>query len=135
MKSPYVPDKTLDELSSTWRLPINMRSYLDIYVWNTRDGMYDNCHFRNRGKYLGCYIGIPGRKQSGLFGEIHLVRDMIGAGYVAHEITHFVYDYLFFSIDKFATIDSERFAKITGDVTNRFWTEFYNRYEEKSGNK
>jgi hypothetical protein len=123
-KSPYVADKTLDALSARWQTPLGKRQYLDIFVWETLDGMYDNCHFPNRGDYLGCYIGVPGRKKTGLFGEIHLVRSAIGGGCVAHEIAHAMLDWV--SCRKW---DDELFAHVTGKVTAAFWDTFYEKYK------
>lgn len=129
MNSPYVADKNLDNISSGWTIPIGKKQYLDVFIWETESGLLENTGFRNK-DYLGCYIGVPGRKpRSGLLGEIHLVLDMIGAGYVAHEIAHAVYDFMV--CRRTPKLDNEYFALITGGVTAAFWKEFYGRYEVK----
>jgi hypothetical protein len=66
-----------------------------------------------------------------LFGEIHLVKDSIGGGYVAHEIAHMGYDWVFTHKSIGSQKQNEAFAYLVGDVTSKFWTEFYKRYEKE----
>jgi hypothetical protein len=132
MRSPYVAEKTFVDLDHRWVVRINKKQFVDVFVWKTLDGLYDNTHFRDRGHYLGAYIGVPDRKKSGLFGEIHLWRDQIGAGYVAHEIMHLVFDWM---VERdmrefhYGKSLNERSAWLMGDITTQFWNRFYEFYD------
>jgi len=130
--SPYVAEKNFDDLDSRWINPLG-KLLLDVFVWKSETGLYQNTNFKNKKSraYVGAYVGVPGRKASGLFGEIHLIRDRIGGGYVAHEIAHAVFDYMtaFDHVVAGDITSNEKLAKITGDTTNAFWINFYERYE------
>ena len=126
MKSALVTDKTLDDLSCQFRIEFG-KQWLDVYIWNGMEGLLNNTRFKNK-DYLGAYVSCWNGKKTGLFGEIHLIRDEIGGGYVAHELMHFMFDYILWLPGK---LDGEKLARLMGDVTNSFWCAFYERYEEK----
>lgn len=77
----------------------------------------------------GCYIAVRSKSQ---FGEIHLWKKMMGAGYWAHEAQHFLWDYADetekFPLDEKA---NERIAYLAGDLTAQFWTKFYEQFDVK----
>ena len=127
--SAYIENKCLDDLSSQWRIDFG-KQWLDVYVWNSVVGLRSNARFRKK-DYLGAYVWHNGRKKTtGLFGEIHLIRDQIGAGYVAHELQHFIYDWMgHYLVCYRNNVTSEKCAKLLGDITNKFWIAFYERYE------
>jgi len=64
------------------------------------------------------------------FGEIHLWEKLIGAGYFAHELQHFVNHYSQetenYPLDFEA---NERMAWLVGELTAQFWTKFYKKFE------
>lgn len=98
-----------------------------FYVWRTVKGLKRNTFFRS--DYVGAYVAYPYRKRRGLFGEVHLMKSKIGAGYVAHEIQHFLYDWL---LEQRATRNTnERLALLAGNVTRDFWKQYYDRIEKK----
>lgn len=131
----YVADKTFDALAARWTVPVGKRYYADIFVWNTVDGMCDNvCMKGKRGSYLGCYVGYPSRKKSGLFGEIHLVKDEIGSGYVSHELMHCLYDWML-ELEKYDARMAEKICYMMSDMVKVFWQEFYKRFEAVPGLK
>lgn len=79
----------------------------------------------------GAYVGKQVYNKAGKmrqFGEIHLLEKMIGAGYVAHEMQHFMIHYTeateVWPLDPEA---NERIAWIAGDLTAQFWTKFYEK--------
>lgn len=84
-------------------------------------GGWDDC--------AGCYISVRSKSQ---FGEIHLWKKMMGAGYWAHEVQHFLNDYSEeterYPLDEKA---NERIAFLAGDLTAQFWTKFYERFDVK----
>jgi hypothetical protein len=127
VKSAFVADKTLGDLSSQFQLPFG-KQWLDIYIWNSTEGLLNNTRFKNR-DYLGAYVSCWNGKKTGLFGEVHLVKDIIGGGYVAHELQHFIYDYMLWCPTNFSDRLNEKLAKLLGEITNLFWREFYDRYK------
>lgn len=67
--------------------------------------------------------------------EIHLDISMIGAGYVAHEIQHFVQWWIWRNkLDPMGK-DNENICHIVGEITARFWDKFYELYKEKKPGK
>ena len=67
-------------------------------------------------------------------GEIHLWEKIIGAGYFAHELQHFMDDYS--ATTEKHPLDSkadERMAWLAGQLTAEFWTKFYERFDVKAG--
>ena len=130
-ESPYVADKNLDNLSSRWNIQFTKQYYVDVFVWESVDGLFLNTGFQKK-LYAGAYIAFPGRGRSGLFGEVHLLRDMIGAGYVSHEIMHLIYDWMSdrdMKEFKSGLCLNERVAYLMSNVTTDFWNEFYNFYD------
>jgi hypothetical protein len=68
--------------------------------------------------------------------EIHLDISVIGGGYVAHEIQHFVQWWIYKNSLKFIDEDFEKISDITGEMTSKFWDRFYDLYKEiKPGKK
>lgn len=129
----YKSDKTLDDLSAQFRLPFG-KHWLDIYIWKSERGLLDNVRHNGRG-FTGCYLGIEDHKKRGLFGEIHLILGEIGAGYVAHELEHFIHDYCCEFVPEIKGRRlGEKVAYVMSDMTTAFWRNFYEKYEvEKNG--
>jgi len=131
MTRAYIANKDYSDLDQFWMIRVNSHMHLRIYVWESTVGLYRNTKFRKKsGKntHLGAYIGYPHPRKTGLFGEIHLLREMIGAGYVSHEIQHFINDYAcYFGLSLFKS--NEKIAYLTSDTVNAFWIEFYERYD------
>jgi len=125
MQSAYVEHKDLKDLYTRFALSFGSRS-LDVYIWKSVRGLRRNTYFKTNDQ-MGAYVYYPYRKRRGLFGEIHLLKWMIGAGYVAHEIQHFMLDWLLDHKLTGATAAAalnEPMAKLAGDITRYFW----NRY-------
>jgi|GEM_PF-2303484 len=134
IESPYVADKNLSDLSASWRVQFGKRHYVDVFIWESQKGLFMNTGFTEK-LYAGAYIAFPGRGKTGLFGEIHLLLNMIGAGYVAHELMHLIYDWMSDRDMKEFTSGlclNERTAYLMSDVTTDFWDKFYNFYDVAS---
>src|SRR4030067_3415784 len=136
----YRKDKT--HLSSTFKLPIDDFHYLRIYVWNNLEGMSANVLTGDdpkweSGEYLACYIGMDEFEDEvtkeiffpKFFGEIHLVLNKFGVGIIAHELTHFLLNWM----RAFNITDDEPLALVAGDMNKKFWNAFYKRYELVDG--
>ena len=67
----------------------------------------------------GYYHACRGRD----FGRIGLWKELVGAGYLAHEIQHFIYDCM---MD--GETNNEKLAWMAGDLTSKFWTKWYEMY-------
>lgn len=121
MRTVYVEYKDLSDLLCEFRL--RYRSVeLQVYVWKSLRGLHRNTNFKGSG-YVGAYVAYPYRKSRGLFGEMHLVKKWVGAGYVAHELQHFFYDWLMEQSRNEET--NERQALMAGEITKQFWSEYY----------
>jgi hypothetical protein len=71
----------------------------------------------------GCYVDIRSKSQ---FGEIYLWKKMMGAGYVAHEIQHFILAYMEETETwPLSPQANERMAWMAGDLMAQFWSKFY----------
>ncbi len=77
----------------------------------------------------GAYVGYQAPKR---FGEIHLWQKLIGAGYFAHELQHFMNHYMETESYPLDFEANERMAWLAGDLTMQFWTKFYERFEIKN---
>ncbi|MCP5017328.1 MAG: hypothetical protein GY938_18975 [Ketobacter sp.] len=74
-----------------------------------------------------------GHETPALFGEIHLTDNDFDAGWFAHELQHFILDFIDrFKLD-FADKDNEVICTIVGEMTTAFWGRFYELYEEDEG--
>ena len=137
MIDPYVKNKNLQNLVSRFDLVFEKNRFVAVFIWGTVEALRENTRFEVP-DHVGAYVGYRGRKKKGLFGEIHLIPDMIGVGYVAHEIGHFIYDW-YLSDENYADPDiNEKMAWLTGEITSAFWTEYYKtvNYEiDGKGNK
>lgn len=123
-QSAYIEYKDEKDLETKINVLFGSQNVL-FYVWRTVRGLKRNTSFSGD-DYVGAYVAYPYRKpRSGLFGEVHLVKSRIGAGYVAHEIQHFIYDWLM--EQKQSTSLNERTALLAGDVTRDFWSQYYEK--------
>jgi hypothetical protein len=131
MKSTYVADKDLSDQSAFWTVKFGKKHHVEVFVWKSQEGLFRNTGFTEKDT-TGAYIGVPGERRSGLFGEIHLLRDMIGPGYVAHELQHLIFDWLCerdMKEFKSGLCLNERMAYLMSDVTTDFWEKFYEFYD------
>ena len=127
MTGAYVANKDLSGL--VYQMTIRFRShwYILVYVWRDETSLRANTNFK-RDDHVGAYVAYPGRlKTRGKFGEIHLVRELIGAGYVSHELQHFLFDW-FFTVEWTRNIN-EKMADLAGEVTRKFWNQYYESEE------
>ena len=135
MRLYYVEQKDFKDLYTSFVVSFGSRK-LDVFVWRTVRGLYRNTNFPKK-NYLGAYIGYPyGKRRRGLFGELHLLKRMIacggaqliGAGYVAHELQHFMLDWLtdhtLYDPDSIRRLN-EPAAWLCGEVTRLVWSEWY----------
>lgn len=120
MQSPYVEYKDFKDLHMQFTIPFGSQN-VQAFCWRSVRGLKRNTNFSS--DYVGAYVAYPARRKTGLFGEIHLVRNRIGAGYVAHEIQHFLYDWLLTQPQNRNT--NERLALLAGNITREFWVRYY----------
>jgi hypothetical protein len=112
------------------------RKKLTVYIWqNLRDlrraaQKSSTLPARWWKTAAGAYVGVVTKTQ---FGEIHLWQKLIGAGYFAHELQHFMEDYRT-ATEGIKPLDdeaNERMAWLAGELTAEFWTKFYEKFEVK----
>ena len=111
------------------------RKKLKVFVWkhlkDLRQAAKDLDKSWNWNNAAGCYLATRGKNQ---FGQIHLWRKLMGAGYWAHELHHFMMDYATDTEAQdyvFDRKDNERMAFLAGELTGQFWTEFYKTFDVK----
>ena len=127
--------------SSIIRLALAEGHAVRVFIWKSHADMYHALRDTIAGDYNGYFDG----KAIKMFvyddggriihaknvGDIHLVLNHFGAGVFAHELQHFIV----FWIDIAGWGDMmgkywEPIAKLAGDMTNEFWTKFYEKYQE-----
>ncbi len=133
MRSAFVEDKDFRDLYASFILLFGKR-YIQVFIWKSVRGLRRNTSFQDN-NYLGAYLYYPNRKaRTGLFGEIHLLKRMIGAGYVAHEIQHFLFDWLL-QFQSISGRHNEQLAYLAGETTKEFWNSYYELEDEPTGRK
>ena len=83
---------------------------------------------RDLSEAAGCYVGLESKKY---FGLICLWEEIVGAGYFAHELQHFVFDYIAREMSDNLSDVNEKLAWMVGDMTAQFWAKYYKLYPEK----
>ncbi len=129
----YKAKKNLDGLVIELKLNVNRGFHLSIYIWKDFESMYKNID--DEPDYLAHYIGLPYRinleteepELEEKVGEIHLVESKFGAGVFAHELQHFILDW----IDIWGLDDDEAICTIAGKMTTDFWNTFYEHFEKE----
>jgi len=123
-------------ISSTWILPIDDRHYVKVFVWDTIDAMWAAFPHKKPDFAGLCQASAwfehtkTGTRRAGnKFAEIHLDKNSIGAGVVAHEIAHLINYWSEFAGYTYLD-DDEKIADLTGRLTSAFWVEFYKLYKE-----
>lgn len=127
-KNVHVAEKDLRRIKYTFRLEFGTR-FVDVYIWKDIKGLHKNTNFPVA-DHAGAYVAFFDRKKTGLFGEIHLLYKMIGAGYVAHEFQHFMFDWLM-SNNKWSSQTNEKQARLCEGMICEFWKEYYRLEEVK----
>lgn len=134
----YLADKNESKALSKIAIPIVNGYFIDVYIWPDKETMY--AESGNAGDdYAARYVTLPYKKDvdSGhmcigpKFGEIHLVIDEFGAGFFAHELQHFILDWIYVHQLDFVTGDNEPICQIVGDMTSFFWEKFYALYKKQ----
>ena len=98
-------------------LDVGDKAYLDIFIWPDVVSMRE--FTQQSGKCMACYNA----------GEIHLVEGEFGAGIFAHELQHFIQDWI--SKNDLDPMNGswEEIAYLAGDMTTDFWNWFYDNFE------
>lgn len=118
----------------TWQNTIYGSRRVAVYVWDDVKSLREHTDEKDA-IALCCRLPYFVHSDTGIpiinriFAEIHVPVTHIGAGIIAHEIQHLILFWIeTFGID--VTWSDEYICKITGDVTRRFWTSFYERFEK-----
>ena len=133
---PYRRNKDLSNCAAQFKLMIDDYYYLHVYLWKDKQSMYDATYLDP--PYGGCYIGMSRmisvdtglpKKEPPKYGEIHIPMDRIGAGVWAHELMHFMLDWMdLFKLDPLE--NAEPLCKMAGEITRKFWVKFYGVFKE-----
>jgi hypothetical protein len=113
------------------------RKRLKVFIWKhlkdlrhaAKESSTRTTHYWKQA--AGAYVGVVKPRQ---FGEIHLWQKLIGAGYFAHELQHFMEHYRFLTEDPMLDdTANERMAWLAGELTAQYWVEFYKTFEVQPG--
>ena len=131
----YKRVKDTTDLLALAKIPIVDKQYIHVYVWKTNDAMKLN--YNHDGDFTAAYCGLAYKEYvdtgelaiGNKFGEIHLVENEFGGGIFAHELQHFILDWIDAYGCEFKEEQIEEICLIVGDMTNYFWTWFYDNVE------
>lgn len=138
-------------LVTTWKLKINRRHYIEVFIWDDKESMYaandfnaskhrpervraENNNEHNYDAYAAMMIWfVP--KDAGQkirapkkFGEIHVVYDNYGIGIVTHEVAHIAsYWGDFMDWDIYGK-HNEKFAHVTGELNRQFYVQHWKKF-------
>ena len=133
----YKRIKDKADLLTMMQLQIVGKQYLHVYIWKNEKAMHSNYDYD--GDFAAAYCGLAykvdvdtGRLVLGnKFGEIHLVHNGYGAGTFAHELQHFIMDWIDVYGCEFEEDQIEEICRIVGNMTTKYWNWFYKNFEPK----
>ena len=134
MNDHYRRHKDKTQLDSEWRVPIGIgRYYIHVYVWKNIAALWDNVDPAGDPEWdpsypacCLCFQRESGNKQA----ELHLVTGRFGVGVVVHELTHYLFHWLYeFEVGDNEG-DDEKACLAMGEWNSKFWNKFYKHYEE-----
>lgn len=128
----YKKHKDLTKCLASFKLKITGQWYVHSYIWHDRNSMHEA--LGNGDDYRAIYISLPYMMYEGSdwtipvtgnkIGELHFSINAIGAGIFAHELLHFLFDWIEkSSLD--IEEDEESLAQLFGHMTARFWSKYY----------
>lgn len=131
-----IKDET--DLLAKMRLPIRGKQYLHVYVWKNNNAMRDNYDYD--GDFAAAYCGLTYKVEvdtgepvvGNKFGEIHFVHNGYGAGIFAHELQHFVMDWIDVYGCEFEEEQIEEICTMVGKMTVKYWVWFYDTFERNT---
>jgi hypothetical protein len=119
----------------TTLLKVNSYHRLKVFIWPDIETLQKATKAPGaEGKWerptLRVWNGDDGTTEikSRIVGRIHLYIDGFGAGIVAHELEHFIQDWI--ELEGIETDDPESVPTLAGSLTNQFWNWFYEHFEE-----
>lgn len=117
-----------------FRIPINKRQWLTVQVWPTHEEYLAGTakHYgRSHPNRIASYATFGKRKmRSGEWGVLLFSADELGAGTVAHEVQHFVFDWIVHHIRRLNWKHDEPLAQLADKVNATFWRKYYKRMEK-----
>ena len=125
--------------AARWNIHPGSGTWLVCYVWKEKHKMHDFVAGRQpdwERTYAACYLGnVYASKTNGdlitrKLGELHFAQ--IGAGIVAHEIQHFISDWILsmgWGLEK----HNEEISLMSGKLTTEFWNCYYDHFELEPG--
>ena len=116
---------------NSFRIYINKRQWLKVVIFdNHRQYMkkYHAMHGKSK-KTIACYSIFGSRNiHSGSFGQIMFSNDHVSYGTVAHEVQHFIFDWIRTHYKRLAGWQDEYLAQLADRITAEFWTQWYKLY-------
>lgn len=126
--------ETLTPLADT-KLEVDGEHTLRVCIWPDIDALQAATGKPDAEAYweapaMRLWVGADGETTvlTEAVGTLHFYNNGFGAGVFAHELQHFIQDWI--SIGGIDTNDPEAAPTLTGDLTNKFWAWFYDQFEE-----
>ena len=115
------------------RLAISGGDYLGVVIWPThKQYLAGTAHHYDAGGHPNRVASYRKGYRHGCFGYCYFSADMIGAGTVAHELAHFMWDLLSrrYKTPVSAKRD-EATARLIDRLTSSIWRAYFRRWPEK----
>ncbi len=111
------------------RFPVDGSHYLRVFVWPDIATLQKATGYDDAGAcWKSPEIAIrDGEIVTRLVGNLHFYNDGFGAGVFAHELQHFIQDWI--TIGGIDDTDDEAVPTLAGDLTKAFWTWFYDHFK------
>lgn len=111
-----------------FRIPINKKQWLSVTVWPTHEAFVSGTqhYFYGRQRFHRSRIAIYAtfkdrKKRSGEWARMFFSLENLERDVVAHEIQHFIFDWLMYKLYKVGSRHDEQLAYLVQDVTAAFW--------------
>jgi len=135
----YKKNKDLTYCIANFKLKIYTPYYVHVYLWMSKGSMHRA--LGNGQDYEAIYVPLPytvyessdwripvtGNK----IGELHFPMESVGSGTVAHELLHFLFDWMKKSMLDDVE-DEERLCLLFGDITAQFWRKYFSLWSKQN---
>jgi hypothetical protein len=117
---------------STFFVPIEGENHLGVQFFIYENKRKFRLGLKGRPNTEGAagYFMANGADGNFMDSEIHLLTELIGAGYVAHEIQHWIQWWIAKNNLKPVDGDNETVCELAECMTRNFWYKFYELYRE-----
>ena len=111
--------------SRQFRIMFRKDQWIQVYIWRTQKEYKKQLAELQYGK-CATYIHYGNRnKKHSEFGIMHFSHKYLGAGCFAHELQHFMFDWISTHLKEVNPRNEEKLAQLADDITRLFWNNYY----------